>query len=52
MVVEEVGDALTWISNFDKKLNNALSNLANADSDGQFTSMEFPPTVQTQLCRN
>ncbi len=52
VVVEEVGDALTWISNFDKKLSHALSDLTEADRDGQFSSTELPPTGQTQLCIN
>ncbi len=52
VVVQEVGDAMAWISNFDKKLSHALSDLAEADREGQFASIEFSPTGQAQLCTN
>ncbi len=52
VVVQEVGDAMTWISDFDKKLSHVLSDLEEADCDGQFTNMELSPTGQVQLCTN
>ncbi len=52
VVVQEVGDAMTWIANFDKKLSHALSDLEKADYDVQFTNMELSPTGQAQLCTN